>query len=111
MVTRWGPILTTGGAPMPIEKLQTKLVSKPWGVRDLSPWCSAATKGQLIGEVLYERSDSNGPPSQLRLKVLFADQPLSIQVHPNDETAQESGFSFGKTESYSRCNWNASSSR
>ena len=85
---------------MPIEKLQTQLVSKPWGARDLSPWCSAATDGQLIGEVLYERSESNAPLSQLRLKVLFADQPLSIQVHPNDESARKSGSSFGKTESW-----------
>ena len=52
-----------------------------------------------IGEVWYERAGRCSTQTLL-LKVLFTEQPLSIQVHPDDVYAQSMGQSRGKTEAW-----------
>ena len=52
-------------------------------------------KGQLVGEDNYRRFGDEFP---LLIKFIDAHQDLSIQVHPNDETARRQGKSHGKTE-------------
>ena len=52
-------------------------------------------KGQLVGEANYQRFGNEFP---LLVKFIDARQDLSIQVHPNDETAHRQGKSRGKTE-------------
>jgi mannose-6-phosphate isomerase len=85
---------------MPIERLMARSVAKPWGVADPHPWAKPNSDGTRIGELWYERSDSACPPPSLLLKLLFTSQPLSIQVHPNDEFAQSIGLPNGKTEAW-----------
>jgi len=100
---------------------------RPWGTLDLSPiypghrfeekigesWltgdnCKVANgplRGQSLAElsVLYGRAlvgdaapEANRFP--LLTKFLFPHEKLSVQVHPDDETAQSSGHPWGKTE-------------
>jgi mannose-6-phosphate isomerase len=49
----------------------------------------------LLGKQNYERFGTEFP---LLIKIIDARQALSIQVHPNDETARLHGHSRGKTE-------------
>ncbi len=98
-----------------------------WGFRDLRPWFDhVVTEGDPIGEV-WLTGDANlvatgpftgqrldevfaqahqallGPDapteaSPLLIKVLFAREKLSVQVHPDDAMAQKYGDPRGKTE-------------
>lgn len=52
-------------------------------------------KGKLVGEGNYVRFGSEFP---LLIKFIDANAPLSIQVHPNDETARKLGYERGKSE-------------
>src|SRR5258705_6833205 len=100
---------------------------RPWGTLDLSPiytnqrfeekigeaWltgdaCKVAN-GPLRGKSLAELSTKFGPelvgnaardPNRfpLLLKFLFPEEKLSVQVHPDDATAQRFGEPWGKTE-------------
>ena len=85
---------------MTIEHAHAHSLPKPWGVVDLRPWSNAGDDAHTIGEVWYERSDSTAVPPSLLLKLLFTNQPLSIQVHPTDAYAQSIGLPNGKTEAW-----------
>ena len=54
----------------------------------------------MIGEIWYERPGSAAVAPSLLLKLLFTNQPLSIQVHPDDAYAQSIGLPNGKTEAW-----------
>ncbi len=99
-----------------------------WGFRDLRPWydrtvasgeepigevwltgdeCRAASgpvAGKSLAEVFAESSGAllgaNSPVAQspLLVKVIFAREKLSVQVHPDDRLAQKYGQPRGKTE-------------
>ncbi len=100
---------------------------RPWGTLDLSPiypnhkfnerigeaWLTGdncrVTNGPLANRTLAELSKEFGPelvgtaaldPQRfpLLLKFLFPEDKLSVQVHPDDETAQRFGEPWGKTE-------------
>jgi mannose-6-phosphate isomerase len=51
--------------------------------------------GDLIGDTVYEKFGNEFP---LLIKFIDANDTLSIQVHPDDETAYKRHKSFGKTE-------------
>jgi mannose-6-phosphate isomerase len=85
---------------MTIEHAIAHSLQKPWGVADPRPWSSAGRDDNTIGEIWYERSGSADIAPALLLKLLFTDQPLSIQVHPDDAYAQSIGLSNGKTEAW-----------
>ena len=51
--------------------------------------------GDLVGDGIYEKFGLSFP---LLFKLIDANDNLSIQVHPNDEVAEERHNSFGKTE-------------
>ncbi|MCQ2281289.1 MAG: class I mannose-6-phosphate isomerase [Bacteroidales bacterium] len=51
--------------------------------------------GELIGEKNYYHFGDNFP---LLIKIIDANDKLSIQVHPDDQLAQERGMENGKTE-------------
>lgn len=55
----------------------------------------AELKDKLVGKANYKRFGDEFP---LLIKFIDAKQPLSIQVHPNDETARKLGYERGKTE-------------
>jgi mannose-6-phosphate isomerase len=85
---------------MTIELARRRLIAKPWGARDLSPWDIGADDGSRVGEIWFERSAADTASSSLLLKLLFTTAPLSIQVHPDDEQAQALGLTSGKTEAW-----------
>lgn len=106
--TIWG-----GNKIIPFKHLDTKLdqVGESWeisGVKDnetiISDGIYAGTKlndlvaklkGELVGEENYKRFGNVFP---LLIKFIDAQKQLSIQVHPNDETAHKLGYPMGKTE-------------
>lgn len=51
--------------------------------------------GELIGERNYQRFGNDFP---VLIKIIDANDRLSIQVHPDDRLAQERGMEMGKTE-------------
>jgi mannose-6-phosphate isomerase len=85
---------------MTIEHAPVRVVRKPWGVADIRPWSRIDVSGDLVGELWFQRIDKDAPGSALLLKLLFTSQPLSIQVHPDDEFARAIGLPNGKTEAW-----------
>jgi mannose-6-phosphate isomerase len=83
-----------------IEHARAHTVPKPWGIVDLRPWRTECQDRSAIGEIRYERPDSEAAKTSLSLKLLFTSQPLSIQVHPDDAYAQSIGLQNGKTEAW-----------
>jgi mannose-6-phosphate isomerase len=107
-------------------RIEPKFVHRVWGYRDLRPWYDRVATGEPIGEVwltgdecevatgphagmslgdvfeeapealLGQGRSSGGSP--LLIKVLFAREKLSVQVHPDDKLAQKYGEPRGKTE-------------
>lgn len=107
-------------------RIEPRFVGRVWGWKDLHPWYDRAAKGEPIGEVwltgddcrvatgphsgrtlieifrefpkaiLGEDASSNDSP--LLIKVIFAREKLSVQVHPDDRMAQMYGQPRGKTE-------------
>ena len=55
----------------------------------------ATYQGKLVGERVYQKYGNEFP---LLIKFIDANDDLSIQVHPDDELAQQRHNSFGKTE-------------
>lgn len=106
--------------------IQPQFVERIWGYQDLRPWFDKVAGEQPIGEVwltgdacvvacgpqkgstlgsLFARdaaamlgADSDPSDSPLLIKVLFAREKLSVQVHPDDQLAQKLGEPRGKTE-------------
>ena len=85
---------------MAIEHASVQVARKPWGVADLHPWSSIEVSGDPVGELWFQRADNNAPVPALLLKLLFTSEPLSIQVHPDDEFARSIGMPNGKTEAW-----------
>jgi mannose-6-phosphate isomerase len=120
-----GPAPQPQLAPFLIEP---RFVGRVWGTRDLRPWydrtvnddsepigeiwltgdeCLVASgphAGLKLGELFEKRSQAllgpNAPSgeSPLLIKVIFANEKLSVQVHPDDKLAQKYGQPRGKTE-------------
>jgi len=109
-------------APFRIEPI---FIARVWGFRDLRPWynrvaapdpigevwltgdaCRIATgphKGERLGALFAEARDAllgagTPPGSPLLIKVIFAREKLSVQVHPDDAMARRCGEPHGKTE-------------
>jgi mannose-6-phosphate isomerase len=107
--------------------LRPQFHERVWGSRDLAPIYSLEINGGPVGEVWLTGDDcqvANGPLAgrtlaelsrglgpelvgdaaphaarfPLLIKFLFPKQKLSVQVHPDDETAARLGLACGKTE-------------
>ncbi len=85
---------------MTLEIASERVVRKPWGKSDLRPWSDLGQDGTLIGELWFQRVGPAAPEPELLLKLLFTDQALSIQVHPDDAFARAIGLPHGKTEAW-----------
>ena len=85
---------------MTIEHASVQVTRKPWGVADIRPWSCIDVSGDPVGELWFERIDKDAPGSALLLKLLFTSQPLSIQVHPDDEFAHAIDLPNGKAEAW-----------
>lgn len=77
--------------------LSTIRVEKPWGRMQLWPGFDDAVE-MPVGEVWFE-APAHAPPALL-VKYLFTSERLSIQVHPDDATAQAGGYPSGKDEAW-----------
>jgi mannose-6-phosphate isomerase len=85
---------------MALEQARVQVVPKPWGSIELLPWSEAGHGSAAIGELWFQRRDPKAPESALLLKLLFTQEALSIQVHPDDAMAQAMGLAHGKTEAW-----------
>ncbi len=108
-------------------RIAPKFVGRVWGFKDLRPWydcaagaggpigevwltgddCVAATgpwAGKTLGGLFGESSEAmlgrgaHSASSPLLIKVIFAREKLSVQVHPDDSLARKYGQPRGKTE-------------
>jgi mannose-6-phosphate isomerase len=74
-------------------------VQKLWGRQDLPRgFDMAPASGEPIGEIWFQ--DSRGAEAELLVKYLLTRERLSIQVHPDDATAQARGKPRGKDEAW-----------
>ena len=78
-----------------MEKLATKIVDKPWGRRGIDARFGVDQDRQ-VGEIWFEPPP--GRELDVMVKYLFTTERLSVQVHPNDETARMRGYPRGKDE-------------
>jgi len=106
--------------------IEPRFVERVWGWDDLHPWYDRKAGEQPIGEVWLTGDDckvASGPlaggllkdvfkdapeamlgkgapsaDSPLLIKVIFAREKLSVQVHPDDRLAKKYGQPRGKTE-------------
>ena len=111
---------------LPPFRMEPRYDPRVWGFLDLHPWYDKIAEGDPIGEVWLTGDDSlvatgkhagkrlgdvfagahasllgpaaPSPASPLLIKVLFAREKLSVQVHPDDRMAQKYGEPRGKTE-------------
>ncbi len=82
---------------MPVTKLATHRVEKPWGRDRLWPgFADPAPGAPPIGEVWFQAPGDASP--DLLIKYLFTSEKLSVQVHPDDEQARARGLPRGKDE-------------
>ncbi len=81
--------------PGSILKLDTKIVEKPWGRRGIDERFGVDSERQ-VGEIWFEPPAER--PLDVMAKYLFTTERLSIQVHPDDATAQARGYARGKDE-------------
>jgi mannose-6-phosphate isomerase len=106
--------------------VEPQYVDRVWGLMDLRPWYDHVAEQEPVGEVWLTGDDckvGSGPHagkslgalfqenplpllgpnavdsgSPLLIKVIFAREKLSVQVHPDDRLAQKHGEPRGKTE-------------
>lgn len=106
--------------------IEPRFVGRVWGYKDLRPWYDRVADSEPIGEVWLTGDECrvlNGPfsgqtlatvfqqapaamlgpaapgaESPLLVKMIFAREKLSVQVHPDDRLAQKYGQPRGKTE-------------
>ena len=78
-----------------MQKLATKIVDKPWGKRGIDARFGVDGDRQ-VGEIWFEPPP--GRELDVMAKYLFTTERLSIQVHPDDPTAQARGYPRGKDE-------------
>jgi mannose-6-phosphate isomerase len=86
-------------AAVTVVQLSRKRVAKVWGRHDVSEMFRSETGGEEpIGEIWFEHP--GGRDVELLVKYLFTSDKLSIQVHPDDESARKGGYPHGKEEAW-----------
>lgn len=76
------------------KRLETRIVEKPWGQRELPPPfgllnAGSSARKEPIGEIWFE------PPvgaDELLVKYIFTSENLSVQVHPSDDQTLAAGL-------------------
>jgi mannose-6-phosphate isomerase len=104
---------TTNLAPF---RLKPWFSERPWGRQSLKPWYEETGTKELVGEAwltgpqcvveegepegrtLASLAGELGGEFPLLVKLLFPNEKLSVQVHPDDAQAQAAGEARGKTE-------------
>ena len=102
---------------LPPFRLKPWFSPRPWGRKSLKPWYEDTGTTELVGEawltgpqcVVEEGDELEGRTLEslepelggefpLLVKLLFPNEKLSVQVHPDDAQAQAAGEARGKTE-------------
>lgn len=84
---------------MTASRLASRQVEKLWGRAELPQSFGAASAGgEPIGEIWFQ--DGRGAEAELLVKYLLTREKLSIQVHPDDESARSAGHRRGKDEAW-----------
>jgi mannose-6-phosphate isomerase len=87
-----------------VVKAGEELIGEVWLTGDMCKAATGALAGRTLQEIFKEWHEAllgggaPSPDSPLLIKVLFAQQKLSVQVHPDDAMAQKYGDPRGKTE-------------
>lgn len=90
-----------------VTKGDTPPIGEVWLSGDACRVMTGVLAGKTLGEVFAEQSlamlgssvpESGQDASPLLMKVIFAQEKLSVQVHPDDRMAQKYGEPRGKTE-------------
>src|SRR6202167_4786195 len=107
---------TSSGLGIAPFRLKPWFSERVWGKRDLRPWYADTGTSELVGEAwltgpqclvetgrfagrtLAEVAGDLGGEFPLLVKLLFPNEKLSVQVHPDDAQAQAIGQPRGKTE-------------
>jgi len=76
----------------PLVRLTAEFKEKVWGSAHLEPWYTS--DGRHIGEVWF----TDAQPLPLLVKLIFTEENLSVQAHPDDVFAASHEHSRGKTE-------------
>jgi mannose-6-phosphate isomerase len=97
-------------------RLKPWFSERPWGRKSLEPWYAetgttelvgeawltgpqcVVEEGELEGKTLESLTGALGGEFPLLVKLLFPNEKLSVQVHPDDVQAQTAGQTRGKTE-------------
>jgi mannose-6-phosphate isomerase len=93
-------------------RLKPTFAARIWGRESLAPWYESTGLREKAGEAwlsgpknIVETGELAGktleevwPEFPLLVKMLFPDDKLSVQVHPDDEQARALGLARGKTE-------------
>ena len=97
-------------------RLKPWFSERVWGKKDLKPWYAATGTSERVGEAwltgpqcivetglfegdtLAEVGEELGGEFPLLVKILFPEEKLSVQVHPDDAQARALGETRGKTE-------------
>jgi len=93
-------------------RLKPTFAARIWGRESLAPWYESTGLDEKAGEAwlsgpksVVETGELAGktleevwPEFPLLVKMLFPNDKLSVQVHPDDEQAQALGLARGKTE-------------
>jgi mannose-6-phosphate isomerase len=113
MMTKAGNSEGVGVAPF---RLKPWFSPRPWGRKSLKPWYEDTGTTELVGEAwltgpqcvveegeqegktLASLAGDMGGEFPLLVKLLFPNEKLSVQVHPDDAQAQAAGETRGKTE-------------
>jgi mannose-6-phosphate isomerase len=97
-------------------RLKPWFSERVWGRKSLQPWYAETGTTELVGEAwltgpqcivesglfegdtLAKAGEELGGEFPLLVKLLFPQEKLSVQVHPDDALAQQMGETRGKTE-------------
>jgi mannose-6-phosphate isomerase len=85
---------------MTVELSSVRVVRRSWGRTDLLPWSEFGHDGVAIGELWFQRADRSAPEPRLLFSLLFTDEPLSIEVRPDDDFARLIGLPSGASEAW-----------
>ena len=100
-------MMTTKFAPF---RLEPEFNERIWGKTSLAPWYGGTGTSKAVGEAWLTASECRVAGTEKRLaevlggefpllvKMLFPNDKLSVQVHPNDAEARAMGQHRGKTE-------------
>ncbi len=75
-------------------RLAPRAIAKVWGATQLEPWHRDTV--EKTGEIWLEHPQGFRLP--VLVKFLYTSEALSVQVHPDDDSARQHGHLCGKTE-------------